>query len=300
MAEPFIITVIFYIRIFLLTLLQINSIQTNEGDGPAWNKFWLTMDHESDSMASGGLSGHNPPTPHHDRSHAMSPDRMKSPQAERGDSVLPHESASHHGDEVRSELLEPRAPVNDDSPFPFKFRAPSGRVHRIQVVPSAGIAELINSVSAKLGAEVDAVGGQGAVEDGKLSNSGYALSYVDNEGDTVSITTDQDLSDAINLARRTGRDKVDLFVHDPEKTPIVTPDPQTQRAASKASTPPESVLRSEEGQQQNTSFVQSLIQPSSDPQVINGVPNELILPGAIVTLAAVIAGVFVLSRTGQR
>ena len=35
-------------------------------------------------------------------------------------------------------------------------------------------------------------------------------------------------------------------------------------------------------------------------QFIAGVPNELLLPGAIVTLAVVIVGVFALTRTAQR
>jgi hypothetical protein len=35
-------------------------------------------------------------------------------------------------------------------------------------------------------------------------------------------------------------------------------------------------------------------------QVITGVPNELLLPGAIVTLAVVIVGVFALTRATSR
>jgi hypothetical protein len=42
--------------------------------------------------------------------------------------------------------------------------------------------------------------------------------------------------------------------------------------------------------------------PSRSPEkeLIAGVPNDLLLPGAIVTLAAVIAGVFILSRPSGR
>jgi hypothetical protein len=277
-------------------------MQTNEAEGPAWNKFWLSMDNESDSMVSGGLSSHQ--RPHTPIRSLLSPDLSRS-HVDRQDSVLPNDSASHHGEDVHSEILEPRLPANDDSPFPFKFKAPSGRVHRLNVVPSAGIAEVVVNITAKLGSEVNAVGGEAVVEDGKLGNTGFALSYLDNEGDTVSITTDQDLVDAISLARRSNRDKVDLFVHDPEKPPVVAPEPPLPVVASKASTPPESVLRSEEdvphgseASYQRKTLAQSLVQPSSEQQLINGVPNELLLPGAIVTLAAVIAGVFVLSRVG--
>ncbi|KAL1952714.1 hypothetical protein VTO42DRAFT_4415 [Malbranchea cinnamomea] len=283
------------LRLTYATLEQINTMQTTETEGPAWNKFWLSMDNESDSMVSGGMSSHQ------QHRSVLSPDHTRSNLGD--NSVLPNESASHHGDEYVSELVDSRLPANDDTPFPFKFKAPSGRVHRLNVVPSAGIAELIANVSAKLGPEVDAVGGPATVEDGKMSNSGYALSYLDNEGDPVSITTDQDLSDAINLARRSKRDKVDLFVHDPEKPAVPVPvDPQPTH--SKPVTPPESELKSDEDLQSSVSHTRGLQtfipQPSTEQQLINGIPNELILPGAIVTLAAVIAGVFVLSRLGKR
>jgi hypothetical protein len=58
------------------------------------------------------------------------------------------------------------------------------------VIASAGIAELIANVTSKLGSEVEAVGGEATVDNGKLGKAGFALSYIDNEGDTVSITTD--------------------------------------------------------------------------------------------------------------
>lgn len=207
-----------------------------------------------------------------------------------------------------SELQERQAAEEKADPsFPFKFKAPSGRVHRLHVDPTAGIAELVRNVSAKLGAEVDAIGGQAVVDDGKLSNTGFAMSYVDSESDTVSITADQDLVDAISIARKANRDKVDLFVHSPDSTPVIPKEPEPV-AAAKAVSPPESVtVAAEEDNAHREEFTtnskpaaQPLVQPSTDQQLINGIPNELILPGAIVTLAAVIVGVFVLSRAGRR
>src|SRR6266536_4656467 len=130
---------------------------TGESEGPAWNKFWLSMDNESESMVSEGGS-HRPHTPGH-RSGMMSPDPTR-PLVERGDSVMPNESASHHGDDYHSEVQEPPSATLEDAPFPFKFKAPSGRVHRLQVVASAGMEELIMNVSAKLGSEIESVGGE--------------------------------------------------------------------------------------------------------------------------------------------
>jgi len=160
-----------------------------------------------------------PQTP--DARSLMSPDLSRPGMTDRGDSVLPNDSASHHGESpAHSTLTGAQVIAPEDMPFPFKFKAPSGRVHRVQVISSGGMEELIARVGSKLGSEADAIGGLPTYEDGILSKSGFALSYLDNEGDTVSITTDQDLAEAIDLSRAAHRDKVDLFVHDPEKAPV--------------------------------------------------------------------------------
>lgn len=278
-------------------------MSTGDNEGPAWGKFWLSLDNESESMVSGEGSSHRPHTP--GRS-LLSPE-LSRPFPERVDSVQPHESASHNGDE--SPVEEPEIPSSsvEDSPFPFKFKAPSGRVHRLQVVASAGMAELICNVTAKLGADINAVGGEAFVNDGKLGKSGYALSYLDNEGDTVSITTDQDLLDAITLSRRNHLEKVDLFVHDPDKPPIsATVDPQP--ALAKPMTPPPSDVKSlrrlgDDKDEMATPVKKgrkhSVAQPKQQEQLVAGVPNDLLLPGAIVTLAVVIVGVFAFSRSSR-
>tara|TARA_R110002003_G_scaffold115_4_gene9967 strand:- start:6733 stop:7278 length:546 start_codon:yes stop_codon:yes gene_type:complete len=181
-------------------------------------------------------------------------------------------------------------------------------VHRLQVVASAGIEELISSVASKLGSEVESIGGTPTFEDGKISKAGFALSYLDNEGDTVSITTNDDLVEAIGLSRITHREKVDLFVHDPEKPPMAA-EVNPQPALAKPVTPPESVLRERrkffeddededvrpksKGRNQPVPFAQQ-------PEIIQGVPNDLLLPGAIGLLAVVIVGVFVLGRATSR
>ncbi|RAH44347.1 CBS and PB1 domain protein [Aspergillus brunneoviolaceus CBS 621.78] len=279
------------LKLTYATLEQINTMSSQDDEGPAWNKFWLSMDHESDSMVSGSQQPAQ-------RS-VISPESPKASYDTR-DSVLPNESASHHGGDEHSEYAEPHHAEHIS--FPFKFKAPSGRVHRVNVLPAAGVAELVAQVSAKLGPEVEAVGGAPISEDGKLSNTGYALSYMDNEGDTVSITTDQDLSDAVSLARLSHRDKVDLFVHDPSQPPIpATLDPQP---APTRPVEEKSVISEERTEEEvlvaKPPRAQSFPAHHVEEQFIAGVPNELLLPGAIVTLAAVIAGVFILGRATSR
>lgn len=288
---------------------------TGDSEGPAWNKFWLSMDNDTESQISeGGTSSHRPHTERHGSQ--LAGNELTRQALDRVDSsVLPNDSASHQGDHSppRSQLSPPAS--IEHQPFPFKFKGPSGRVHRLQVKPGAGLVALITAVTEKLGNEVEAVGGEAVFEDGRLGKGGYALSYMDNEGDTVSITTDLDLLEAVNLARQSHRDKVDLFVHDPEKPAMVaTVDPHP--LLSKPPTPPASTTRSrkqresteEEDEDEELTkkerrvrqAAKSLSAAAPEQQHIPGVPNELLLPGAVVTLAVVIVGVFALTRGSNR
>ena len=296
------------LKLTYATLEQINSMSTSDSEGPAWGKFWLSLDNDSESMVSEGGS-HRPHTPGH-RSGLMTPDLHRDrPVVDRVDSVQPHESASHNGDDSRSDTPESPSALYSESPFPFKFKAPSGRVHKLQIAASQGLENLVANVTAKLGGEIEAVGGEARVEDGKLLPSGYALSYLDNEGDSVSITVDRDVSDAITLSRRQHQEKVDLFVHHPDKPPIsATLDPHP--SISKPLTPPPSStvkVRRKHLEEDDEDEMETPIKREKKPpaqvkqqeQVIAGVPNEILLPGAIAALAVVIVGVFAFSRSSR-
>jgi hypothetical protein len=299
------------LKLTYATLEQVNTMSSGDSEGPAWNKFWMHMDDGTESVMSGEGSHHHT----HGARSLMSPDHSR---AERlvEPSVAPGDSASHVGVDSPSQSVASRAPEIpiEELPFPFKFKTPSGRVHRMQVVAAHGMVSLIAAVTAKIGGEIEAVGGEASFEDGKLGKSGYALSYLDDEGDSVSLTTDQDLLDAILLARQGNRDKVDLFVHDPEKPAYsATVDPHPVIPIPAVSTPPPSTIRerrkpvvdeeqSEESEEEQPVRAKHRRNTSkSEPeQVIAGVPNELLLPGAIVTLAVVIVGVFALTRATSR
>ena len=301
------------LKLTYATLEQINTISTGDGEGPAWNKFWLSMDHETESMMSGEGS--------HSHHHTNLGSRIMSPDVTReriGDSVAPGDSASHAGIESppRSTVHEVPEQPPAEVPFPFKFKAPSGRVHRLQVIASQGIESFVAAVASKLGNEVEGIGGTPVVEDGKMTGAGFALSYADDEGDTVSITTDNDLLEAILLARQGRRDKVDLYVHDPETTPVVAappppvetpviPTPPTTSAAGlrERRSRHDDSEEEDEDEDEDESPVRRTRRTRHAPvqeQVIAGVPNELLLPGAIVTLAVVIVGVFTIARATSR
>jgi len=300
------------LKLTYATLDQINSMSTGDSEGPAWNKFWMSMDNETESVMSGDGASHLPHTPDA-RSAMMSPDGHRH-GIDRLDSVLPTDSASHHGAGDHDEQSIFQGAI-EDQPFAFKFKAPSGRIHRLQVVASAGLNELVAVVAEKLGNEADGIGGIPHFEEGKQVTPGFALSYLDNEGDTVSITTDHDLLEAITLARQAHLDKVDLFVHDADKPAIaVTVDPQP--VLSTPLTPPEGVkqlrkrIEEEEKQEEEEELRERRKErkattpaaPVNLPQepIIQGVPNELLLPGALVILGAVVIITFALGRASSR
>lgn len=286
-----------------------------DSEGPAWNKFWMSLDNDTESAMSGEGSHHRPHTPGHKSAAGFSTSEMARPTSlmERFDTVGPGDSASHNGGEdVLSAIGIPHAHGPEDIPFPFKFKAPSGRIHRLQVVPSEGLASFISAVAEKLGKEVEGLGGEATFADGKLSKTGYHLSYTDNEGDTVSITTDRDLLDAVLMAQQGGRTKVDLFVHHPDKPPTVAPmDP----APASLPTPPLSSVtpRRKKGVREAVDGVEDSGEEEAEvvkrkgkevqgkvEQIVAGVPNEMLLPGAIAALAVVIIGVFAVSRMSSR
>ncbi|KAG6022154.1 hypothetical protein E4U19_005207 [Claviceps sp. Clav32 group G5] len=313
-GEGEIVGMVDVLKLTYATLEQINTMSSGDGEGPAWNKFWLSIDHETESIVSGDGS--------HSHHHTNMGSRLMSDvnRDRIGDSVAPGDSASHVGAESPAHSIAPEIPEQnpDDVPFAFKFKAPSGRVHRLQVVASQGMEALITAVAGKLGNEVDSIGGAPSVdEEGKMSYSGFALSYMDDEGDSVSITTNNDLREAIVLARQGRRDKVDLFVHDPEKPPVAaTPVVETPVVC----TPPTSTAsglrernrayndedededEDEEAEQDYATIRRSrrIKTAPAQAQLIAGVPNDLLLPGAIVTLAVVIVGVFTISRATSR
>ncbi|SPQ24456.1 5bf126a7-b577-433a-a412-6cd9135a8e0e [Thermothielavioides terrestris] len=272
------------LKLTYATLEQINSMNSADSEGPAWNKS------------------------------LVSPDVSRSERLVT-DSVAPGDSASHAGLESPHHSavgVSPELPPSE-IPFPFKFKAPSGRVHRLQVIAAHGMAEFVANVAAKLGSEVDAIGGAPVLEDGKLSG-GFALSYLDDEGIPY-------LLEAIVLARHGHREKVDLFVHDPKEPPVApAPAPAPAPEPAVLPTPPaSSVVRErrkplggddaeEDGEEseedespaRRSRHLRTRTHYQQPEQVIAGVPNELLLPGAIAMLAVVIVGVFAISRLSSR
>lgn len=259
--------------------------------------------------------------------------------------------------------------------YPFKFKTPSGRVHRITVSPDEGIEILRQEILYKLKPEeLASLGGEGQVSDGKLISSGFGISYLDDEGDVIAITSDKDLVDAILINKSLGKNKAELFIHHPDQhqdlIPASSASTTTNTAGKKqkktagggasgkrrAGVGKRKLRLSLNGQDQEIKYddededdeedgtelsggsrpiIASSADQTSDSEeeddsddydsdkkkitsrkkgsarrgktgggafglgdepLIPGIPNDLILPGALVTLAASIIVVFALSR----
>lgn len=244
------------LKLTYATLEQINTMSTGDSEGPAWNKFWMSLDEGSE--AGSESNSHN---------RIMSPVSVSSPEVSHSElaqfgvgEVGPSDSISTDGYERPGSNA---AGMIATMPFQFKFKSPSGRNHRLTVVPNAGVSALRNSISDKL-----------SVTDVELVTQGYAISYIDDEGDIVAITSDQDLLDAVSITRRAGLEKADLFIHHPdnEVKPVVS-----QKLEDSVEIPAKPVN-------------------APAPEIIPGISNDLLLPGAVAVVAAACAVAFSLGR----
>ncbi len=219
-----------------------------DGEGPAWNKFWTSLDNEdSDSVHSDSITGSAPD---------VTPSEFHSFNID----IKPSDSISH----VESpRKADNRSFVQDEEnlPFTFKFKSPAiqGRVHRISLRPSEGVLKLRTLVDEKLHAKdlAHLKVNKSINEDGELEGETYAISYIDDEGDVVSITSDNDLVECIKINLRLENDKADLFIHN-----------------SHEAAPVDVKLHSSQKRQRGTSNETA------------GIPNEILIPGVLGVLAA--------------
>lgn len=304
-----IIGIVEVLKLTYATLNQLKAVKSgDDNDNPIWNRFWTALD-DSDSVHSDSFShpgsGTNP-TQYSSASHPHNELVPLSSEIRPNDSIsCANEPASyddagssvvgmeHEHENVRSHFSE----VNiKETAFSFKFKSPLGRVHRITLKPKDGIDTLKSLIAQKLhDSELKLLtASNGALDDdsdddsevafltagSKSEFSGsspkFAISYKDDEGDLVAITTNQDLTDCATISKKLRLTKADLFVHHPQASlETILGDPKSRKAQ-----PQQPIIYS---------------QPV-EKELIPGVPNQLILPGAILTLAASILVVFTFSR----
>ena len=251
-----IVGIVDVLKLTYATLNQIKQVKTSESstdvtnvnsheieEGPAWNKFWTGLQEDSDSMHSDSFTGSTPD---------ITPSEFQAFNID----IKPSDSVSH----VDVKPSNSKFLKTAESLFTFKFQSPAieGRVHRISLNPSDGVEKLRQLVDSKL-----------VPKDFEKLKTGdctqdetYAISYVDDEGDIVSITSDHDLVECVQITRKLGFDKADLYLHNPhEPAPI-----ERIRTTKKSK------------------------------ELIPGIANEILIPGAIAVLASAAVIGFVMRK----
>lgn len=319
------IAIVDVLKLTYATLEQMNSMSTetaNEGEsGPMWGRFFESLGHEdTESVLSGSAI---PTESHHSRhlSRGMS-HLIQSPQSEvhpndsasvvdedRDDgSVLDTYSRKKSGGDVPS-IITP-APVAFDGTYVFKFRTPSGRTHRFQARHD-NIENLRDIVAGKLA--TDPYFTQHKVNDESevpLDPSDFSLSYVDKDGDTIIISNDGDVTDAVQTARDAHEDRVVLYVQGGTGWEDATAAKSAKQAAEIAAAAKEEVKAIEKVEEAAAPTPPALPEyaafaPPAPVHVLHeedkvmGIPKDMLLPASIGALAAVIVGVFTISRLSR-
>ncbi|KAJ6574887.1 CBS-domain-containing protein [Mycena capillaripes] len=290
------------------TLEQMNAMttgdnNTSEGEGgPMWGRFFDSIGNDdNDSYVSGSRAT---PDMHSLTSmHNLHP--PQSPQSE----VHPNDSASVMDDEPSAmgyphhpgvPSITGMVPPVDDGTYVFKFRTPSGRTHRFQARHDS-VEHLREVVAGKLATDPFFTDFKSTSDPAVIPDPiDFHLSYTDTDGDSVFVTSDQDVVDAVKTARSSGADRVVLVIHGgkgwshgdaKEATPEPKPEPVPE-------VPSPAMLEAEKVK--SVLLEGNAIPPQQIPEEIMGIPKDILLPASIVTLAVAIIGVFAVSRFSSR
>ncbi|KAF9164585.1 hypothetical protein DFQ27_002235 [Actinomortierella ambigua] len=288
-----IVGVVDVLKLTYATMEQINSMNTKDSEsGPMWNHFWnsTAMGDDEGSVVSESMAP----------SSIMSPTLASSPQGH-GHSmqpfpgeIFPNESASVVAED-RSEMMI-KTVEEESTVFVFKFKSPtSNTVHRF-TADYTNLSALRETIMEK----------EHMV--GDIDPSELNISYMDDEQDYVIMTSDADLTDSVSIAKKQGHNRVMLFVSDPRATTILPPAPVPAPAAStvSASVPETTEEAARTSIEQTPSTTQSGSRPETveEPKkkqselrkMLESIPDEYLLPGALVTLSVTILTVFAISR----
>jgi hypothetical protein len=281
---------------------------TEQEGGPLWGRFFDSL-HGGDDTESAVSGSHQPDTSY--RSLSI----VQSPMSE----LHPNDSASVADDEQHSVLegygkhhsgalpsitgMSPSALPVDDGTYVFKFRTPSGRTHRFQARQD-NVENLRDIISGKLTGDpfFNELAQDNDVKPDPLD---FAISYTDTDGDTVLITSDNDVADAVKIARSSGQDRVVLYIQggkgwasDAEKSAF-----KAAEVAAAAREEAKEIAKAEDKLPEGVNITEPAHPHAHIPhqeEDIFGIPKDLLLPASIAGLAAVIIGVFTISRLTSR
>ncbi len=291
-----------------------------------WGKFFdelggATMDDDTASHVSGSLLPDEPATPlkpKHLRgisnmSSAMSPYSELAP----GDSAsVADDGASDVGGGKlagAASSIAPAPPV-DDGTYIFKFRTPSGRTHRFQA-RNDNCENLRDIVAGKLLTDPFFIA-EGAQEGDAVhlpDPSAFTMSYTDDDGDLVTMTTDGDVTDAVRIARSQKTDRVVIYVSGgkaweeaakdigssavetlKEAETILPPVAEEKALEDKAADP---AVTPTYGQSEKVHATSKPVVGAEEK--VMGIPKDMLLPASVGFLGVVILGVFIATRSSK-
>ncbi|KAG8984676.1 hypothetical protein FRB90_005178 [Tulasnella sp. 427] len=336
------VAIIDVLKLTYATLEQMNGLETGNGidsheGGPMWGRFFESFaagHDDNDSVVSGSQhvgtgTDFSTPAPFASPMKGGGRDYLHHAVGSPFSEVHPSDSASAVGDEPplppafganisNVGKAAPPPPV-DDGTYVFKFRSPSGRTHRFQARhDDYGI--LRDIVSGKLESDPFFLEDQQKEAEGfpalvKPDPHDFTLAYIDADGDTVIITHDTDVTDAVKVARTGGSDRVVLLIQGGRGWEKAERDGEVKAKES-------AVAAAKEVEQVDAVTLNDDVLPPPPPVQVHvkapveepasdlpfggitenevfGIPRDLVLPAALGFLGVVIAGVFVATRVAN-
>jgi hypothetical protein len=275
-----------------------------------WGKFFDNLggaagpDDDSISVTS---HSERPDTPSRPNLHQRGLSSVTSPISE----VMPNDSASAVDENASDVGRQGASSV-------FKFRTPSGRTHRFQARYDS-FDLLRDIVHGKL-VNDPFFSGENAKEGAVVhlpDPSSFSLSYTDDEGDLVTMTADGDVLDAVKIARGQKSDRVVLLVDGGKVWEDAARDIGGENAVEKLKEVEKEIKGVEvEEAKMEEKDADPAVEPTfgakgvvhshgpspgtpGHPELVMGLPKDLVLPAAIGFLGVVILGVFVASRSSK-
>ena len=289
--------------------------QEGEG-GPMWSRFFDSFANQDDNESV--LSGSHIPTD-------VIPAFPASPS--RGGVIHESSHSEVHPNDSASAINDPSAidfpalpstlggsvkgapvPV-DDGTYVFKFRTPSGRTHRFQA-RNDNYDNIVDIVAGKLQTDPFFMSIDGDASAHVPDPTDFTLSYTDSDGDTVLISSDSDVADAVRIARNAGSDRVVLFLQGGrgwDEAGAGESEKKARQASLAAAAAEEEVLKAEATSSSIPDISVTAPPPaqthpfpsaSSDDEIF-GIPRDMILPASLGFLGVVIIGVFIASRMSR-
>ncbi|KAJ2928747.1 hypothetical protein H1R20_g8210, partial [Candolleomyces eurysporus] len=318
------VAIVDVLKLTYATLEQMNAMAADSASandtegGPMWGRFFDSIGHDdNESVFSGSHVGTGSQFPLGSPSHSLNVQRSP------GSEVHPNDSASVVDDDNGSvleayakkkgfQLPQGGVPVPvDDGTYVFKFRTPSGRTHRFQSRHD-DIEHLREIVAGKLAIDPFFTEFKPTTEGEEHPDpNDFHLSYTDEDGDSVLMTSDGDVADAVKIARAAKSDRVVLFLQGGKGWAEAGADKSEAKAQAVSAAAQEEAQEVAKAEAEAAAATPAAATPEvptpktsppqpypvhHGPEEVLGIPKDLLLPASIGALAVVIIGVFTISR----